>query len=231
MIYGIPRSTLRNKVYKLGKDRSRSYGGKSGNSTLEESPVDSVTLLKNDLGRHGVHLTQIGRDSSRSPKTKLDFPHTNPSAIPCSQSQGGFKSGLEGDESEEEVKSEDISHEKKVLKEWLRTKLSRQTLAQSKVSTDILSSPPGRRAPPSLGNITDCTEDENSDVEESKKEPRQDIILKIPSFLNNKSGSGRTGFRRKIKLRSHKDDSSAPKLRLAFGFFLKLFNHSSFGIL
>ncbi|CAG7819507.1 unnamed protein product [Allacma fusca] len=206
VIYGIPRSTLRNKVYKMGKDRSRPYFRQKNSATNIVEDVEEQSHTKNRIisgpNTHDLNEAASIKETAaqhNNLSVKLVLPHTSLPSIPSSHSQGsllldGHRLHEPGDSEEEDslIKSEEeISHEKKVLKEWLRTKLSRQQ-PQQKSPSEHLSSASHNSAAEALSDSSD-----NSDV--SRQDSRKEVILKIPSLINNKSSLSRVISRKKLK--------------------------------
>ena len=221
VIYGIPRSTLRNKVYKLGKDKSRPYFRQKNSSTnninssncvedSEEHLRADTRIIKGDNVQVGMTDIEEKKSQLDVSSTKLMLPHASLPSLLSSQRQGDLllddqrllRETGESEEDDVEVKSEEeISHEKKVLKEWLRTKLSRQGLqTQDKpTSAECVSSANQNSAVEHLSDSSD-----NSDV--SRQDLRKDVILKIPSLINNKSSLSRVISRKKLKRRATRDE-------------------------
>jgi hypothetical protein len=98
-----------------------------------------------------------------------------------------------------------MSHEKRVLKEWLHSKLSRQAvLAPPNLSSEH--SQGGARALSNVDPLSDSSD--TSDV--SRQDLRRDVILKIPSLLN-KSSLNRVISRKKPKRKSPKELEDMPE--------------------
>lgn len=100
MIYGIPRSTLRNKVYKLGKDRARPYFTDS--SLGAESSRPAIPLARN-LQHNSLKVNDL--DSAFRLSQTSAFSPVSKSSVTQLPSPGA--------DDDERKSEEEISHEKK----------------------------------------------------------------------------------------------------------------------
>jgi len=255
VIYGIPRSTLRNKVYKLGKDRdkisaqgirntsisssmpSKSKKGiataTSASSTADiENTIRSCSVIENGDRTHsnGIPSTITGATDGRGndscngegrKKSSYNVNSVDEMTFACENDLEKVAAAMISTAAAENGSdlSEDMSEEKKKLKEWLRSRMSR------KRSVDTTESDNGQdeegcngiREP--FGNGGDTVLDinrlpkehhsvssDNSSSEEVSTEQQDlhcktNVILKIPSVLNNKSSLNKVISKKKLKRR------------------------------
>jgi len=174
-------------VYKLGKDRSRPHRSK-------EKLVSEVAL-RPELGSE----RRVLRRDSLKPDLGSNFGHS--SAVPKGSTTQQPTAGPGG--GEDEAKSEEeISREKKALKEWLHTKLSRQRLNNLESSNIEYLSNGGDRLlpPPALGNTSDSNCSDCSD--ETNQDFGRNVLNTAPVSLDTRNYDTP---RRRLKRRFYED--------------------------
>lgn len=88
VIYGIPRSTLRNKVYKLGKDRGRLFSANGPAAALHNNNNNNHSSNLNNNNNNNNNNNGKGKEVSGSPLGKLGYiPGLNPSSYHHHQQQ------------------------------------------------------------------------------------------------------------------------------------------------